>query len=167
MPQLDPSVFSPQIIWLLISFFVLYLIMVKTGLPKVGRVLEERQNRITDDLEHAERLKANSVDIEEQYEKSLAEAKLAATNSIREAKDVLQIELDDDQAETDSYISKKLATAEGKITSAKAEAMTELEDIAVDAARSIVSKLTGFDIPEPDARLHVRSEIKAVTGKGP
>lgn len=166
MPQLDPSVFSPQIIWLIITFVALYLIMAKTALPRVGKVLEERQDRIADDLEHAERLKAESVDIEAEYEKSLAEAKLAATNSIRDARDDLQKILDAEQAGADAKISARLSEAEGKIKAAKTEAMSDLEDIAVEAARSIVQKLTGSDLTEGDARRHVKAEIKAVTGKG-
>lgn len=166
MPQLDPSVFSPQIIWLLISFVFLYVIMAKSALPKVGKVLEERQDRISDDLEHAERLKAESVDIEAEYEKSLAEAKLAATNSVREARDALQKDLDKAQAKADGIVAKKLAEAEGKIKAAKADAMNELEGIAVDAAKSIVNKLTGSDLSDSDAKSLVKEEIKHVTGKG-
>ena len=166
MPQLDPSVFSPQIIWLIISFVALYLIMAKSALPLVSNVLEERRDQISDDFEHAKDLNADSVNIEAQYERSLDEAKLASKNSIQNSKNTLKKKMDDAQALADSRIATKLSKAESRIIKAKAEAMKNLEDIAVDTTREVFSKLTGTYLAENDARSHVRAEVKAVTEKG-
>ena len=63
MPQLDISTFTPQIIWLIITFGVLYLLMAKLALPRIGSILEQRQNRIEDNLAMAQNLKRESDDI--------------------------------------------------------------------------------------------------------
>lgn len=166
MPQLDPSVFTPQIIWLVISFLALYLIMAYNALPMVGKVLEEREDRMADDLEHAERLKSESVEIEAEYDKSLAEAKNAALISVQDAKTTLQTNLDAKRAEADAKIAAKLHEVEANIKIAKAEAMLELEDIAVEACQAIVVKLSGSKLSKDDAKAKVQAEINLVTGKG-
>ncbi|HHI81664.1 MAG TPA: F0F1 ATP synthase subunit B', partial [Rhizobiales bacterium] len=44
MPQLDTSTFMPQLVWLAITFFVLYVIMTRLALPRIGGAIEQRQD---------------------------------------------------------------------------------------------------------------------------
>ncbi|HJO87371.1 MAG TPA: F0F1 ATP synthase subunit B', partial [Rhodospirillales bacterium] len=60
MPQFDVTTFLPQIIWLVISYLVLYFLMAKVALPKIGGILEERQARIDDNLDAAQSLRNES-----------------------------------------------------------------------------------------------------------
>ena len=52
--------------------------MAKWALPQVGRVIENRQKRIADDVAEAEQLKAQSDEAVAAYEKALADARARA-----------------------------------------------------------------------------------------
>ena len=57
LPQLNPADFAPQLIWLAITFAVLYFILARVALPRIGEVIEERRDRVQRDLDSAERFK--------------------------------------------------------------------------------------------------------------
>ena len=90
MPQLDPATFAPQLIWLAISFIVLYLLMKTVGLPKIGRVIDQRRARIGGDLEQAATAKHDAEAVLAAYEPQhpayvALKAKLAELRAGKEA----------------------------------------------------------------------------------
>jgi F-type H+-transporting ATPase subunit b len=73
-PPFNSHTFASQLVWLAIFFALLYVLMAKWALPQVGRVIENRQKRIADDIAEAGRLKEQSDAAVAAYEKALAEA---------------------------------------------------------------------------------------------
>ena len=67
MPQLDTATFASQLFWLLLSFVVLFWVMWKIVIPRIADVLQDRQERIDDDLEKAEKLRNDSAEVLEAY----------------------------------------------------------------------------------------------------
>ena len=78
MPQLNPLDWGPQLIWLLISFGILYLLMVRVALPRIGGVIEARAAHIANDLTAADKLRRETEEAIAAYEQALAEAKQKA-----------------------------------------------------------------------------------------
>jgi F-type H+-transporting ATPase subunit b len=74
LPQLNPADFSPQLVWLALTFVVLYFILARVALPRIGEVIEERKDRVQRDLQAAERFKQETDEALAAYEKALSEA---------------------------------------------------------------------------------------------
>ena len=49
-PPFQSQTFASQLVWLVIAFVLLYVLMAKWALPRVGSIIESRQKRIADDI---------------------------------------------------------------------------------------------------------------------
>src|ERR1700675_4126567 len=77
-PPFQSEHFPSQLMWLAVSFVLLYVLMSKVALPRIGAIFAERSRRIGDDLKAAERLKEQSDAAHAAYEKALADARSRA-----------------------------------------------------------------------------------------
>lgn len=152
LPQLDPAVFAPQLIWLAISFVLLYVIMSQVALPRIGGVIEERRNRIQRDLDEAERLKGETEKALAAYEEALAEARGRAQKIASETRDVLGKEVDAKRSDVERQITAKLADAERRISDMKTSALTQVNEIATTTAQEVVDKLIGKKVAADEVR---------------
>jgi F-type H+-transporting ATPase subunit b len=143
MPQLDFSTFGNQIFWLLITLVVIYLILSRVALPRIGAVLAERQGTITNDIAAAEALKARAIEAEAAYNKALADARVEAGRIIAEAKAEIQADLDRAIAKADAQIAAKTAEGEKAIAEIRASALENVTEVAKDTAKEIVAALGG------------------------
>lgn len=150
-PPLDPANFAPQLIWLALTFVVLYVLLKRVALPRVGEVIEERRDRIKRDLDSAERLKKETEAALSNYERALADARTSASTLARQARDKLTAETDQERARVDGQVAAKIADAESRIAATKSKAMASVSEIAVDTAAGIVAKLIGQDVSRDEA----------------
>jgi F-type H+-transporting ATPase subunit b len=144
MPQLNPLDWAPQLIWLLITFGILYLLMVYVALPRIGSVIEARAAHIAKDLATADRLRRETEEAIAAYEQALAEAKQKAHAIVDEGRAKLKEETAGERAKLDSELAKKGAEAEARINEAKNSAMREVNAVAADVAADIVRQLIGI-----------------------
>ena len=57
MPQLDPKYWASQAFWLILVFTILYISIARFYLPKIKNNLSERENKIKNDLDDANKFK--------------------------------------------------------------------------------------------------------------
>jgi F-type H+-transporting ATPase subunit b len=148
MPQLDLSTYVPQLFWLFVTFFVLYVLMKRLAVPQVGRAIEARRQRLDSDLGRAGELKAEAESVLAAYQKTLAGARAKAQARLRETTERMAAEAAERQRQLALTLAQQIAAAEHSIAAAKDEALAEIRGIAVDVGRSVVEKLTGS---APDA----------------
>ncbi len=151
-PPLDPSTLSPQLVWLAISFVALYALMKRVAIPRIGGVIEERQDRIRRDIDAAERLKEEVDAAMKTYEKSLSEARTNATTIARETRDKLAGEVERERATVEAETASKLAGAEARIADTKRKALASVSDIAADIAGPVIKQLTGKDVSAEEVK---------------
>jgi F-type H+-transporting ATPase subunit b len=143
MPQLNPLDWGPQLIWLVITFGILYLLMVHVVLPRIGGVLEARAAHIAKDLAAADKLRRETEEAIAVYEQALAEAKQKAHAIIDAGRTKLKEEMAAERAKLDQELGKKSAEAEARINAAKVSAMKDVSAVAADVAADIVRQLIG------------------------
>jgi len=145
MPQLDfgnPLLLS-QVVWGTIIFIVLYILLSRFALPKVGSVLEERAAHIARDLESARAAKAKAdsgmAEATDAVGKARAEAQTAINAALEQAKAAAAA-----QAEVlNARLERQLHDAEAQIAQARNAAMGALRVVASETADTVVTRLTG------------------------
>ena len=77
-PPFQAEHFPSQILWLTVSFVLLYVLMAKVALPRIAAIFADREKRIDDDLNAARGFKTQSDAANAAYEKALADARVRA-----------------------------------------------------------------------------------------
>jgi F-type H+-transporting ATPase subunit b len=149
-PPFQKDTFASQLVSLLIAFVALYLIVSRIALPRVGSLLDERQNAIDGDLAEAQKLKDASDSALKSYESELAAARSRAQAIGAETREKLNAASEAERKTLEERLSVKLADAEKTIASTREAAMSNVRGIAADAAAAIVQRLTGV-LPDGNA----------------
>lgn len=147
---LDAGTFVPQLVWLALTFGLLYVLLKRFVLPRVGEVIEERRERIKRDFEKAEKLKTDTEQALANYEQALAEARAKSNAIAKDVRDKLAAEVDKERAAVDAKIALKITEAEKRIAQSKAKAMASVADIAAETASAVVSKLLGKEVSKDE-----------------
>ena len=161
MPQFDVTAFSPQIIWLVITFLVLYVLMAKVALPRIGGILEERQARIDDNLDTAQNLRNEYAAEAEAYEESMAEAREQARSAIFDATQEMSVDSARRHEDLGSRLSGELKAAEERITEAKEAAVSGIQDAAASVAAEATERLIGIEPGEEAVASAISSAFDA------
>src|SRR6266849_5298302 len=142
-PPFQKDTFASQLVSLVIAFVALYLIVSRIALPRVGSLLDARQNAIEGDLAAAQTLKDESDAALKAYESELAAARSRAQAIGNETREKLSAASEAERKTLEDQLSTKLAQAEKTIAATRETAMSNVRGIAADAAAASVQRLTG------------------------
>ena len=141
MPQLDFSTFPNQISWLIVTLVVIFFVLTRVALPRIGSVLAQRQGMITSDIAAAEDFKQKAVAAEAAYNQALADARAEAGRIIVAAKADIQKDVDAATAQADAELAARAAEAEARIAEIRSSAIASVTEVARDTAEALVAAL--------------------------
>lgn len=157
-PPFQTENFAPQLVWLVLIFGFLYMLMSRLALPRVGGIIENREQKIASDLDASREMQAKAQAAAAANDENLRLRREEAQAIGREAQQKIANETAAQRTRAESEAGEKIRAAEERIAAAKSAALANVEEIALDAAGSIIEKLTG--VPADRARL--AAEYKSV-----
>ena len=160
LPQLDPATYGPQVIWLAITFAVLYVLMAKVALPRIGHVLEERRHKIDQNLKKAKILKADAEAAAEAYEGAMADARTQAGDVLSDVREGAARDTAERQEELGARLHADIEEAETRIAEARDKAVAGIRDLAAEVAHSAAEKLAGETVEAGAVRSAVDAALK-------
>ena len=130
----------------LVLFFALIAYMKVPGMITKG--LDDRSDKIRNDLEEARRLREEAQQLLAEYQRKRKEAEQEAESIVSAAKHEAEAMAKEAEQKTEEYIARRTALAEQKIAQAEGQAMAEVRtaavDLAVEAAEAVITKkMTG------------------------
>jgi len=161
-PPFDPSLFASQLLWLAITFGLFYWLMARVAIPRIAGILEVRRDRISGDLDEAQRMREEADIAHAAYEQELAEARGRAHAIAQEAYDKAKAEADAERAKVEADLAGKLDEAEAHIADIRAKALGDVGNIASETAGAIVKELIGGTV----AKAELTSAVKAAEEQG-
>ena len=128
---------------LLVALALIYFILSRVALPRIARVLGDRQGLMTADLAAAEDFKRKAREAEAAYEKALADARAEANKIVAANKAEIQKELDAAIAHADAEIAARTTESERRIGQIRASAVEDARTVARDVTEALVQNFGG------------------------
>ena len=165
MPQLDPKYWASQAFWLILVFTVLYFAISKFYLPKIKNNLDNRENRIKDDIEDANKSKELSESKFKEYEKILEDAKKEVIKIQIESKAKLDKDINEKKGKIEKEIEKELVQAQKEIAELKKNSISDIHNISKEIASNIIENISGDKLNESSIKAAVEEISKKNVGK--
>ncbi len=165
MPQLDPTYWASQVFWLILVFSILYISISKFYLPKIKNNLDNRENKIKEDLENANKYKELSEKKFKEYELILDNAKKEVLKIHLETKNALSKEIQSKKDTIEKEIEKEIEKAQKEILEIKKTSLTSIQKISEDIASNIIENISGDKLNESSIKATVQEISKKNIGK--
>ena len=165
MPQLDPKYWASQAFWLILVFTILYISISKFYLPKIKNNLDNRENKIKDDLEDANKFKELSEIKLKEYEKILENAKKEVIKIQIESKNKLDKDIKTKKETTEKEIEKEIIKAQKEISDLKKNSISDIQKISENIASNIIELISGDKLNESSIKAAVEDVSKKNLGK--
>ncbi len=149
----------------LIAFIIFLWLLWRFALGPITRVIDERQDRIRESVEAAERMKAELAATAARNEEVLVEARQQAQQIVAQARDAGEATLnrarEQANAQAEEYLTRAEATLRQETQQARQQLRQEVADLAVMAAGRIVRKEL-----DPATQTRLIEETLAEAGAG-
>jgi len=130
--------------WALVALIIFLAVVVYLKVPgMIGKSLDDRAEKIRNELEEARKLREEAQALLAEYQKKRKEAEKEAGDIVDAAKREAEMITTEAKQKTEEYVARRTALAEQKIAQAEADAMEEVRGSAVDMALAAATKIIG------------------------
>ena len=165
MPQLDPKYWASQAFWLILVFSILYISIAKFYLPKIKKNLDNRESKIKEDLDEANKLKNLSEKKIKEYEIILENSKKEVTKILLESKNTLNKDIKNKKDSMEKEIENEISKAQKEILEMKKNSISSINNISQEIASNIIEKISGDKLNESSTRAVIEDVSKKNIGK--
>ena len=125
----------------ILNFIILLFILAKFAYKPLMKVLDARRERVTNDLETAEKTRTEAEALKNQYSRQLSEARSEATAIVEKANKIGQKVHDDFVAQAQAEKEQLIVSAKQTIENEKQQALTEVRSQVITLATEIAGKV--------------------------
>lgn len=155
-PPFKTETYPSQLFWLAVTFAVLFVVMWRVAVPRIGGTIDGRKAKREGDLATAEKHRKDAEAASAAYEQALAAARGRGHGMAEDNRKRLMAEVEKAKAEADALAQSEFAKAEERIASVREQSKVHVTNAARDAAVAIVARLTGDTISPSEAEAALR-----------
>ena len=165
MPQLNPEFWVSQIVWLVLTFGILYIVLSKLILPKISDNLESRKSQILENIETAETQREESEKKLKEFEKIILESKLEAKNYFNEARQKILEDINNKRVALEKDIDNEISATEQEVNNLKITSSEKIKKIAIETSSELIKQLIGEEANNSNISAIVEEQSRKNRGK--
>ena len=165
MPQLNPKYWASQAFWLILVFTILYISIARFYLPKIKKNLDDRENKIKEDLEEAQKLKETADQKLKEYEKLIESTKKEVHKIILESKNKLGADISIKKKSFEKEIDAEILKVQNEIQNLKKNSLSNISLIAEEITSKIIEQISGDSLNQSSIKAAVTESLKKDLGK--
>lgn len=162
MPQFESHFFSSLIFWEIVSFGVLFFLLYKYAFPVILATLEERERKIKDSLDQAERHRSEAELKLREYETKLAGISKEAETLLGQAKERAQRLMDENEQRMAVEAERIKGDATREIDHERRKAIHDIRNQTTDLALLVAEKVVGRALTDADHRRFADEALEAL-----
>ena len=147
------------VFWMTIAFGIVFFFIAKFAFPVIGKTLENREQKIADSLEQAERIHEEMQNIQAKNEELLKKAKEEREEMLNEARisrdKIIEEAKTKAKEETDRLVDAAKETIENERKAAMTDIKNEIATISIKVAEKILER----ELSSDEAQIKYINEI--------
>jgi len=163
MPQFESEFFSSLIVWEVLSFAILFFVLYKYAFPGILSVLEEREKKIKDSLDEAERHRSEAEQKLKEYEAKLKTAAKEAEGILAATKERAQRLMEENEQRMTVEAERIKGDATREIDQERRKAIQDIRAQTTDMALMVAEKVVQRSLNDADHRKFADEALEALS----
>jgi F-type H+-transporting ATPase subunit b len=137
---------TPEIVWGLVSFAVLFFVMWKFAYPAVNKLMQDRTERIRSNIDEAQKVRDEAEQILSDYQRQLADARNESNRIIEEARQAAEQLRHDMVRRADEEVAELRRRNAEDLQIAQERAISQLQSQVRNLAIELAEKVVGQNL---------------------